>query len=146
MTRIMTMAAGVFSLALGAGCTEKRDLTLSYQRTGGLIGTRDEIRIQDGKITAGGRLLGEHRGSLTDEQRDELTQLLDGWERLESPAPVHRGADHFTHSVSHQGRTLTWTDQSRNVPPQLRTLVRRLEAIVRALEPGTSRRTESTRR
>ncbi len=137
MLQSMGAAAGaVLLVAIGSGCTPKRGIEMKYERTGGIVGARDEILVDaDGSMTTRGRVIGSRRGRLDEEQRSELARLVEGWGQLDAPTPVQRGADYFTHTVTHAGRTLTWTDLSTDVAPQLRELARRLEAMARTIAP-----------
>lgn len=120
-------------LACAGGCGEKRGIEMTYEKTGGIVGAKEQIKVDSaGLLTAQGRVIGERRARLTQAQRDELARLVENWDRLEAPTPVQRGADYFTHAITHAGRTLTWTDLSLNVPPQLKDLARKLEALARS--------------
>src|SRR5204863_1783942 len=90
-----------FAATFSLGCKSHQHLGASaqpmlqriyYHRTGGFAGTNDRVDINpDGTYVTSGRMMGDHRGRLSDAQIAQLIALFDGWETLKSkyPAPPH---------------------------------------------------------
>ena len=89
---------------------------LTVDRGGGAQLTRYPSKIKRFKIDG--------------DKRDELVELLDGFQRLQSSfEPVTPVADAFRYSVTYEGKTVQAADNAK-LPDKLRSLIDQLDGIV----------------
>jgi hypothetical protein len=102
-----------------------------YHRTGGIAGVDDRVEITpDGKVGIARRGQVPHELQLTRDQVTLLREAFRGFDTLRSDYPAPRGAaDDFQYEVRYGAKTVTGRDTSVDLPPQLRDIWLRIEAI-----------------
>ena len=136
-------------IALIGGCAsqertrlrEQRDSTVSgfrsvsYRRTGGILGTDDRLTIAvDGTVQTSGRIFPTGSAHLSEFQIMQLTRLFEGWETLQQDYPAPKGsADTFTIEIMYGDGKVTAADAAAGVPEIFTRVRRRLETMAQDL-------------
>jgi hypothetical protein len=112
---------------------------VEYVRTGGFAGTHDVITVKpDGEIHVEGRLAGKRSGRLTPEQRDELADLFDGWDKLAKDYAEAPANDTYQYTIRYGDHTVA-SGQLSKVPPQFAQVRDRLEKLAQSLPDQATR-------
>lgn len=113
--------------------------SIEYVRSGGFAGTHDVIAVDaNGEIRVDGRLAGKRSGRLTPEQRDELADLLDGWDNLAANYPEKPANDTYQYTIRYGDHTVA-AGQLSKVPPQFAQVRDRLEKLAQSLPDQATR-------
>jgi len=141
---LATILLGTLLAAGGEGAASERAATgsgfeLRYQRSGGFVGTFEDLRIRPrrrGILTAEGGPRGETvRFTLSRRRIDNLRAAFReaGWSRLTDPGREPGCADCFLYVISYNGRKVEF--DSATFPERLAPVVRRLDSIVEDHRP-----------